>query len=282
MNANDSTGAIEQQLEAYWDGGRPFESCRGKYSGAVFIIASGPSAGAFPVERYGHIPMIAMNGSIMRFADSSIRPLFYLCDDRGFVRLRLPLVRQGIQRSQHAALGYGALEVLLQNDSEAVDDHSIFLMQRTNRPINGRVLSDRRYAWRAQKDPDIECDFSLLRQKPNRIGFSRNMSKGYFIGRTIPFAALQLAYHLGFTKVFLVGVDLNAQPGRFYEQGEAALPTRLDDDFDDYILPSFELLAKRVVGEHFKVFNMSSASRLPRELFPYVAPDQLDDLLTSS
>jgi KDO transferase-3 len=108
------------------------------------------------------------------------------------------------------------------------------------------------------------------------------MSKGYFGGRTIPFAALQLAYHLGFSKVFLVGVDMNAQPGRFYEQGEAALPTRLDEDYEDYILPSFELLAEQVVGPAFQVFNLSQTSRLPGDLVPVIDLHQLDALLASA
>lgn len=282
MSRVDRQLPLEQQLQGYWDNGQAFAACRGSCSGAVFVVASGPSAADFPVERYRHIPMIAMNGSIMRFVEADLSPLFYICDDRGFVRLRQSLVSQGIVRSRHAALGYGALEVLLQEAPEAVDGHSVYLMQRSNRPVNGLALSDRRYAWSVRNDPDIACRFSLFRQKPNRVGFSRNMSKGYFGGRTIPFAALQLAYHLGFSKVFLVGVDMNAQPGRFYEQGEAALPTRLDEDYEDYILPSFELLAEQVVGPAFQVFNLSQTSRLPGDLVPVIDLNQLDTLLASS
>ena len=93
----DDHPMIEQRLSDLWDAGRPFEACRGQYSGTLIVLASGPSAADFPVERYRHVPMVAMNGSIVRFAETGIRPLFYLCDDRGFVRLRLPLVRQGIE-----------------------------------------------------------------------------------------------------------------------------------------------------------------------------------------
>lgn len=274
--------SIEQRLRGLWDAGRPFEACRGRYSGTLIVLASGPSAADFPLERYRHVPMVAMNGSIVRFAEAGISPLFYLCDDRGFVRLRLPLVRQGIELAQHAALGAGALEVLLESAPEAIERQSVYLMQRTNRPLDGEELSDRGYAWNVRKDPDLECRFSLWRQKPNRIGFSRNMAKGYFGGRTIPYAAMQLGYHLGFRHVVLVGVDMGAQTGRFYEQGDAALPSRLDEDYDDYILPSFELVAQRVVGPHYRVFNLSACSRLPASLVPRLSLDQLDELLASS
>src|SRR5690606_33215768 len=222
--------AIKERLRACWNDGKPFEACRGRHSGTLIAVASGPSAADFPIERYRHVPMIAMNGSIVRFAEAGIRPLFYLCDDRGFVRLRQPLVRQGIELAEHAALGAGALEVLLEQAPDALEGRSVYLMQRTNRPLDGEELSDRAYAWSVRKDPDLECRFSLWRQKPNRIGFSRNMVKGYFCGRTIPYAAMQLGYHLGFRNVVLVGVDMGAEPGRFYEQGDAALPSRLDED----------------------------------------------------
>lgn len=273
---------LEQRLAAYWDDGRPFAALRGQFSGAVLIVASGPSAADFPVERYGHVPMIAMNGSISRFVNTAIRPLFYLCDDRGFVRLRMPLLQAGMQLAQHTSLGYGAFEVLLESAPDSIGAASLYLMQRSNRPLDGGGRSDRGYAWHVRNDPDIECRFSLFRQKPNRIGFSRNMSKGYFGGRTIPYAALQLAYHLGFSKAILVGVDLNAQPGRFYEQGEEALPSRLDEDYEDYILPSFRLVAEKVVGPQFQVFNLSQSSRLPEELIPRVTLGQLDALLADS
>lgn len=278
----DDNKAIAERLRACWDDGRPFEACRGAYSGTLIAVASGPSAADFPLERYRHVPMIAMNGSIVRFAETGVSPLFYLCDDRGFVRDRLPLVRQGIALARHSALGVGALEALLERVPDAIDGRSIYLMLRSNRPLDGEELSDRRYAWRVRNCPDTECRFSLWRQKPNRIGFSRNMVKGYFGGRTIPYAAMQLAYHLGFRNVVLVGADMGAQPGRFYEQGEAALPSRLDEDYDDYILPSFELVAERVVGPHFRVFGLSRASRLPERLVPRLTLDQLDALLADS
>lgn len=271
-----------KRLCEIWDSGKPFDACRQSHSGTLIVMASGPSASSFPVERYRHIPMMAMNGSIVRFAEVGIRPLFYLCDDRGFVRMRLPMVCQGVELAQHSALGAGALEVLLQMAPESIEGRSIYLMQRTNRPLEGAVLSDRGYAWSVRRDSDLECCFSLLRQKPNRIGFSRNMAKGYFGGRTIPYAAMQLGYHLGFHNVVLVGFDMGSQSGRFYEQGDAALPSRLDDDYDDYILPSFELVAQRVVNQRYRVFTLSANSRLPAKLAPRLTLDQLDELLASS
>lgn len=253
-------------------------SCRG----AVFIVASGPSASEFPLQRYASHPMMAMNGSICRFVEANLAPYFYLCVDSSFVRNRLPLLLQATQLARHMALSTRAIDAVPESEAGALQRAGVYHFDRVNRPLNGRkAMSYRQFAWAARKDPDLECGFSLFRQTPNRIGFSRNLDKGYFSARTIPYVGVQMAYHLGFNQVFLVGMDLDSSKGRFYEQGSAAVPSRLDGDYEDCILPSFEFMAKRVVNPDFRVYNLSMGSRLPASVVPKLSLDQLDDLLAS-
>lgn len=260
-----------------------FDALRGTRSGALFIVASGPSAKDFPLQRYADYPMLAMNGSVCSFAAAGIAPLFYLCDDSSFVRNRLALMLQAVGLAQHLALSPQVVDSLLERQPDALAGRSVLRFDRVNRPVAGRkALLDRQFARLARQDADLECRFSWFRQKPNRIGFSRNLEKGYFSSRTIPYAGLQLAYHLGFSRVFLVGVDLDSSKGRFYEQGGEAVPSRLDGDYEDYILPSFQLMAERVVHPGFQVFNLSRDSRLPASLVPKITMEQLDGLLASS
>jgi KDO transferase-3 len=257
-----------------------FEAVRNSCSGPVFIVASGPSTKVFPLEQYGQYPMIALNGSICRFTSCGMAPDYYLCDDSSFVRNRLPLMLDAVEHAQHLMLSPRVIETLLGTVPDALAGRSVFRVERAGRCDEAnRQLSPRQFARAARTDDDIECNYSWLRQKPNRIGFSRNLQKGYFNARTAPYAAIQLAYHLGFNQVFLVGLELSANAGRFYEGGEAAVPSRLDGDFDEYILPSFQLLAERVIKPQFQVYNLSAKSRLPERLIPKVPLDQLDALL---
>lgn len=257
-----------------------FDECRNSCSGPVFILASGPSTKAFPLEQYGQYPMMALNGSICRFTDSGMAPDYFLCDDSSFVRNRLPLMMQAVERARHLLLSPRVIETLLGTVPDALEGRSVFRFERAGRcDAAHRHLSARQFARAARNDGDFECNYSWLRQKPNRIGFSRNLQKGYFNGHTAPYGAIQLAYHLGFNQVFLVGLELSANAGRFYERGEATAPDRLDDDFDDYILPSFQLLAERVIKPQFQVYNLTARSRLPERLLPKVDMAQLDALL---
>lgn len=262
---------------------RSFAELRGVRHGAVFIIASGPSVKDFPMPRYARYPMLAMNGSISCFAEAGIAPYFYLCDDSSFVRNRLPLLLQATVLAENLALSPRVIEALLEREPHALDGRSVYDFERVNRPPKGgEAMDDRAFARMARRDADLECGFSWFRQKTNRIGFSRNLEKGYFSSRTIPYAGIQMAYHLGFSQVFVVGMDLDSSKGRFYEQGGDAVRSRLDGDYDDYILPCFELLAERVINPGFQVYNLSPHSRLPARVVPKLGLDQLDRLLASS
>lgn len=262
---------------------KSFAELRGTRSGSVFIIASGPSTRSFPLQRYGDYPMLALNGSICCLAEQGIAPYFYLCDDSSFVRNRPKLLLQAVSLAQNLALSPRVIESLLAQVPGALGGRSVYRFERVNRPpVDGKAMSDRQFARMARRDADLECDFSWFRQKPNRIGFSRNLEKGYFSSRTIPYAGIQLAYHLGFNQVFLVGVDLDSSLGRFYGQGSEAVKSRLDGDYEDYILPCFQLMAGRVINPDFRVFNLSAKSRLPAHVVPKLDLDQLDALLAAS
>lgn len=259
---------------------REFSQCRRRHRGSVFILASGPSAADFPLGRYAQYPVLALNGSIQRCVAEGISPLFYLCDDSSFVRNRPELVLQGLRHAESAAMSFDGYSEILQFDSHCLEGRSVYLLERVNRFPGKQVLSDRAYAWSIRRDEELLSDFSLIKRKPNRIGFSLNMARGYFVARTIPYVALQLAYHLGFERAFIVGMDLRQELGRFYEAGDSALPSTIDVDYDDYILPSFKFFSDQLLSRGvFQAYNLSKHSRLPAAVLPKITVSELDELL---
>ena len=264
-----------------WDEGtRDFSDNFHSQSGDVIVLASGPSAGDFPLEKFAELPVLAMNGSIVKCAAAGISPYFYLCDDDSFVEERALLAKDGVERAQNVAMTASCFQILETIFPGILSGKNLYVLKRVNR-VNGKpAMSDRRFAWSIRRDPDLFSGFSLFSKKPNRIGFSRNLSKGYFGSRTIPFAGLQLVAHLGFERVFLVGVDLNPSAGRFYESGRKALPSTLDEDYPKYILPSFEMMANQVMAEgRFEVYNLSTNSRLPDSLIRKISITDMEKLL---
>jgi KDO transferase-3 len=260
-----------------------FGECRNTASGDLFLLASGGSAASFPIAQYARFPFVAMNGSIKRLVEENIPPLFYLCDDENFVQSRPDLAVLGARHAQHVAMKLKCFQVLHEFYPEVLQGKHLYLLERVNRHHDRKALSDRRFAWSIRNDPDFVSRFSLFRQKINRIGFSRNMQKGYFVGRTIVYAATQLAYFLGFRRIFIVGMDLKASAGRFYEQPQNALPTTLDEDFNKFILPSFKIMKENIIDkEDFKVFNLSPDSRMPASVLPKIDLEQFNELLKNA
>lgn len=259
-----------------------FAANRNTCHGPVFIVASGPSAADFPLADYRHIPMMAMNGSLLRLQQESIQPFFYLCDDPRFVKARTQIVVDAAATANNIALNAPSLERLLQLRPDCEWHAKPYLLERVNRSWRKPRMLDRRYAWSVRNDPELLSDFSLIRNKPNRLGFSTNMAKGYYSARTIPYAALQLACHLGFSHALLVGLDLNPQLGRCYEEGGRVLKSTLDIDYDDFILPSFAFMQQRLpTVSTMQVFNLSAISRLPDSVIPKLMPDALDSVLAT-
>ncbi|MBO2925858.1 MULTISPECIES: hypothetical protein [Pseudomonadaceae] len=259
---------------------RSFSEIIGGLGVDAFIVASGPSTKSFDFKRYRSYSFISMNGSISAFEDEDVKPFIYMCDDASFVCDRPELILRGVNYSKHIAASLEVLSGIYNISPDALKGKSIFLLERVNRFIGRKPLSDRAYAWSIRHDPDLICGLSLIRRSPNRIGFSLNMDKGYFVARTIPYVALQLSYHLGVRRVYLVGVDLDGAMGRFYESGEEAVRTSLHQDYDKFIEPSFEWMSRKIVRKgRYEVYNLSIASKLPSEIVPKLAQCDLDALL---
>ena len=244
-----------------------FDACRNTETGAVFIIASGMSAASFPLETFAHVPMITMNGAISMFLGTGIKPCFYACTDKSFSEQQPDLFKYAMAASQNVALW--------EDHARSSGIHPagpLYPLSKAKKPSWLDAVRGKHTA--------LVANHSLpgFHQRP--IGFSKDMSEGFFDARTVAYLTLQLAYHLGFSTVFLVGVDLNEKSGRFYENDKTInSPCGLDQHYHTRILPSFELMAEKVVGDDFRVYNLSDCSRIPESVVPRVTLAQVAGLL---
>lgn len=144
------------------------------------------------------------------------------------------------------------------------------------RPCSARLIrSSERPSTRLEHYLGVERDQAqrvrtLLSHRARDIGFSRDLDYGIFDVRTVAFIALQVAYHhLGFTEIYLAGVDLNAQAPRFYERRSGPRsPCGLDEHLHNRILPGLRVMQEVMAAEGRQVFNLSRTSRIPAELIP--------------
>jgi uncharacterized Rossmann fold enzyme len=65
------------------------------------------------------------------------------------------------------------------------------------------------FAWRARKWLKLDADTHFIYTSYTGPGFSKDVTGRVWEGATVTNVALQLAYHMGFAKVILIGVDHN-------------------------------------------------------------------------
>jgi KDO transferase-3 len=130
-------------------GGIPLQSFadnKNRYSGSIFLLASGASGAAFPVARYANIPFIAMNGSILRLVDEKIAPLYYVCNDQGFVAARPQIAVLGCSFAQNTAMSLECLQTVYEHEPSLLAGKSLYLLERVNRYYGKKNLSHRHFA----------------------------------------------------------------------------------------------------------------------------------------
>lgn len=134
--------------------------------------------------------------------------------------------------------------------------------------------------WLLRNNQDLVRNRVVWGSRNRSIGFSKNLTHGFFDARTVLYLALQLAYHAGFSKVILVGADMNQSAGRFYEtDGSSISPCGLDQHFHSRILPSLKLMSDKVVGKEFAVYNLSPSSRIPSSVIPVTTLDKVKAII---
>lgn len=250
-----------------------------KFNGNVFIYASGKSSDEFPLAEYKDEKYIVVNGAVRSFIESGIKPFAFIFDDASFLENNIELVLQAIIFSdfifmpKNIYLKYG-----LKDKIARYDLNKILFINKVNKR-DGVILEPYKLFFiKNIFNKNLIFDFSRVLYKSKNIGFSKDITQGYFCARTIPYVALQLAYYLGFKKVFFIGLDLNAAVGRFYDK-EHPLPTTLDKDYPKHIYPSFVLTAKRVFDEEFQAYNLSVSSKLPESVIPKISLNELANFI---
>ncbi|WP_238350149.1 lipopolysaccharide biosynthesis protein [Pseudomonas sp. SWRI154] len=244
-----------------------FSECKNIKSGPVFIIASGNSARGFPIEEFSTLPMITMNGAISMFSQAGTKPFFYICSDTNFPLQQPELFATAMQISENVALWEEQFDIV-----QIKPSGKVFSLKKAPRASIFTSL------FNPQKS--LVRDRSFFSKRSKDIGFSKDMTLGYFDARTVMYLALQIAYHLGFNKVFLVGFDLNQAAGRFYETSESnRSPCGLDQHYDTRILPSLKLMCEHIVSDNFQVYNLSADSRVPAHIIEKISLDDARRML---
>jgi len=243
----------------------PLTNLPGLLDQPVSIVASGPSALDHDWDdlRAGKRFVIAVNGSTTLLEQVGVKPdLMVVIDDNFCVSgachfaaaAGVPLAIQTTAGATWAALApddFNSRTVVL---LERVN--SWYAIPRVSPAELARLNGESGRPWTLPERMD--ADF--------RVGWSARPEWGFFSGRTVTFAALQVAVRLGARDIEIIGMDLGGK-GRAYQEPGVPRPTYLQAHYADYVLPSFDLMSRALAGTGVRVRNLSPACPLPRHLF---------------
>lgn len=228
------------------------------------LIATGPSVNEID---YRSLPMrrvMGVNGAIALQERQGVRFDDYCIVDSGFVRQRPDLVARIINEP----LTLYATPLVLWYIAQQFDiGHMrcrVFLLDDMQFPAGKRALSS------DELRTAYDHHSLALFDAPEALGFSLDVRRGVFDGRTVAYTALQVLASLGAKRIFLHGVDLSdaARTPRFYESAGAMQPSHLDGYFHAFIEPSFRHTAALLKRRGVQVMNLSMQSALGENVFP--------------
>jgi KDO transferase-3 len=229
------------------------------------IIATGPSALEYSWGNLGNCRrfLIAVNGAPTMLKNFGVVPDLLVVTDREFARTGFqhlevaPGVPLAIEFLAAAALASVAPQLLTERPFAIIERVNMWhalpmLDDATIKDLN--EASGKPFSFPERKD--TKC----------RVGWSHRPDLGIFSGRTVVFGALQIAIGLGATDVEIIGMDLNGA-GRAYDEGNKQRPTQLQQHYQEFIVPSFQVMSRVLAGSNVRVRNISPVCPLPAHLF---------------
>lgn len=228
-------------------------SLRDKYSGKrCFIVGNGPSLNLIDLQKLNGEFSFAVNAIFLKTDEMGYQPSFYVVEDNA-------VVVDNLQRINAYQCEYKFFPAHYKKQI-IPDANTIFL----------------------------PADFGFYREGHPSFcvpRFSKELHKVVFVGQSVTYLNLQLAYYLGFSKVYLVGMDFSYQIPEstiiegvnYTSQGDD--PNHFHPDYFgkgkvwhdpklDRVLMNYEMAKKVFEADGRAIYNATVGGKL--EIFPRV------------
>ncbi len=229
------------------------------------IVATGPSAHDYPWHRFksGERFLIAVNGAPTMLQGLGIVPDLLVVTDREFALTGARHLEAAI--NVPLAIEFLAAAALASIAPHLLIDRPFVILERVNM-WHGLPSLHLRHLKQLNEKSQVPFIFPSLPESKCCIGWSHRPELGFFPGRTVVFAALQVAIGRGASDLEIIGMDLSGS-GRSYSEGPTKRPTQLQEHYESFILPSFRVMQLALAGKNLVLKNHSSVCPLPPEIF---------------
>lgn len=230
--------------------GKCLRSLKGKYRGKrCFIIGNGPSLRAEDLDRLKDEYTFAFNRIYYIFDQTEWRPTFYCTQDSKIAQASCKEMKEKIKTPYFFA------------------------------PINLK--------WYENVDLESDYFFAPKQAGENVPDFCEDIPHQIGVGNTVAYTAMQLAVYMGFSEIYLLGIDhsfavYQDKDGNIIKDSEARdyFCDQYNQDKDQLFIPKLDistlsyLAAQKYASSHpVKIYNATRGGKL--EVFPRVGFDSL-------
>lgn len=212
----------------------------------VFIVATGPSLTIQDLDLIKNEYSISMNSIISAFDKTDYRPTFYLTQDAEVIKKLTCKINESDLTDVFVGIGNSHLMKLNVTKKLA--------RGITKRKVYYNLNSNYHY-------------YDMCFNNKKNIRFSADFSQQSYDGYTVAYSAIQLAYFLGFTEIYLLGCDCTYS-GHFDESGEKEQVVK------PKYFEAYECAKEFCEGKGVKIVNCTRGGML--EVFPR---DSLENVL---
>lgn len=230
------------------------------------IIATGPSAQSFNWSGLadGTRLIWAVSGAPTMLAKHGLRCDFLVVSDHRFSREGADHIALAVDQGATLLLTHEAAAGFAATRPEVLAKARFYVFEKVNVWYGLPALDP---AALVAENEESGRPFLLPDPPAPGVGWSRDPMMGVFAGKTVTFAALQLAVWAGSPMIEMVGMDLGGT-GRAYHEDQPTV-SHLEKDYQKCILPSFECMAAALAGSPLRIVNHSPTCPLPKELFNF-------------
>jgi hypothetical protein len=228
----------------------------------VSLVTLGPSAKDYDWESLkssGRL-IVAVSGGGTFLKERGITPDLLVVSDPDFSKAAgyhvantpgVPLV-----------IEYRAAAALHRHFPEAFEGRRIAVVERVNKWY-GLPAFGRRDLDAANAASGLPFHISPVPDKLLRAGWSEKPELGFFPSATVAIMALQVIVSAGAEDIEIIGMDLGGGNSLYADVGRS----RLAEEYDGVILPSFLEMAAVLGDRGIRIVNLSPTCPLPAEIF---------------
>ncbi len=247
--------------------GVPVGDLLGKITRPIALATSGPSAKEYDWQnlRQSEHLVIGVTGGATFLRERGIVPDLLVVTDPDFCQPGGHHVRDatGIP----LAIEFRSAVALHTHFPDALANRQVSFIERVNKWYAVPALS---HAQLHMLNDQSGHPFAISdnNDKLGRIGWSDRVDLGFYPSATVAFVALQVLVALGATNIEIIGMDLGGDKSIYAN----ARPSKLHENYQHVILPSFEIMRDTLKNRSVSITNLSPSCPLPKEIFLSTAP----------